>query len=112
MVTPVAPRPGAAGGDRRLPTVRDADGLAMSSRNVRLDARVRTIAPGRLRGPDACGSRDVWGDGRPQAWRSWGGDGQTAPEIELDYLQMVDPFTLEPVDTEVVRVRGRSWRLR
>ncbi|MCL1871518.1 MAG: pantoate--beta-alanine ligase [Promicromonosporaceae bacterium] len=77
-------------------TVREADGLAMSSRNVRLgpEDRVRALALSRaLRavqtavddGTDAAAARDA-------GLKELAADG-----IEPEYLALVDPATLEPV---------------
>jgi pantoate--beta-alanine ligase len=89
-----------------VPTVRESDGLAMSSRNRRLSAAGRLLAP-RLyqalqtaRQLIAQGERNVAAikDRAVQSLR-------TAPEIRLDYFEMIDPESIQPVDLVNVPVR-------
>jgi pantoate--beta-alanine ligase len=78
-----------------LPTVRDDDGLALSSRNVHLTADERMCA---LRLSQALRhAADVWrGDADAARAALWSvlrdGDG-----ITVDYAEVVDPDTLEPL---------------
>ena len=79
------------------PTVRDHDGLALSSRNVRLgpDARRRALVlPAALR----LGVEVALGEGVPAARRAMLASVEELPEIEVDYLDFVDDATMEPVD--------------
>jgi pantoate--beta-alanine ligase len=83
-----------------VPTVREADGLAMSSRNVRLTARGRTIAPA-IYDTLVTMQRAV-AEGERSAIRLVIAGAvllKRFPEIDLDYLQVVHPLTLEPLDT-------------
>ncbi len=80
------------------PTVREPDGLAMSSRNLRLTAEARVQAPVLHRALEAArtavenGERDA---GRLKTGiRSALGDADLA---EIDYVEIVDAETLEPV---------------
>jgi pantoate--beta-alanine ligase len=95
-----------------VPTAREADGLAMSSRNVRLNAHERVLAPRlhqALRTAD-----DLIAAGETQAAvvkgaasRAIGSD----EHLRLEYLEIVDPQDLQPVDsiTGPVLVAGALW---
>lgn len=82
------------------PTIRESDGLAMSSRNVRLLPEHRIDAP-RLR-QALMAARDLL----PYGERSAATFVETArrhltasPFFRIDYLEVVDADTLQPVDT-------------
>lgn len=80
------------------PIVRESDGLAMSSRNVRLSPPARALAP-------FIHATLQWGLGL-MAHHSPGevtgsvlNRFKTHPEFEPEYFEIVDPVTLLPVDT-------------
>jgi pantoate--beta-alanine ligase len=78
------------------PIVRDPDGLAMSSRNVFLapDEREAALAiPAALRH-----ARSTWGGDADLARRELRHTLSTAPLVRLDYAEVVDPETLEPIE--------------
>jgi pantoate--beta-alanine ligase len=95
-----------------IPTVREADGLALSSRNVRLDAEERRLAPRlyhALRVADdliANGATDAETVKR-SAVEAIGED----PRFRLEYLEIVDPEDMQPVQTVTgpVLVAGALW---
>jgi len=76
-----------------VPTVREPDGLAMSSRNVYLDAEQRAQANVLFRALEAAdGSRNA-GEALDRASAVIA----TAPAARLDYLEVVDPDSLSPL---------------
>jgi len=90
---------------RILPTVREADGLAMSSRNAYLTPPERERAVGLSRALTA--AREQFGEGEfnSEALLATVRDVLTAAEVdEVEYAAVVDPDTLEPV--EAIKDRG------
>ncbi len=95
-----------------VPTVREADGLAMSSRNRRLGAEERRLAPSLYHA--LVGARDQISRGERTvdviranaAARIPAADGVT-----LEYLEIVDPDTMQPLEevTGPVRIAGAVW---
>ncbi|AHG89432.1 Pantothenate synthetase [Gemmatirosa kalamazoonensis] len=80
------------------PTVREPDGLAMSSRNVRLDADARRRAVALARGLEAARSRVLDGATNAVDVVATGRDAMRALDVEPEYFEVVSADTLEPVD--------------
>jgi pantoate--beta-alanine ligase len=84
-------------------TVREADGLALSSRNQRLDVEERALAPAlyralhRVRGDIAAGVSDAG-----ELKRTGASEIPVDQRLKLEYLEIVDPGEFQPVQ----RVRG------
>jgi len=79
-----------------IPTVREKDGLALSSRNAYLSARERAIAPALNRVLKECAGKIARGEPLPQVLE----EGARAIEqtgFQLDYLEARDAETLAPV---------------
>jgi pantoate--beta-alanine ligase len=82
-----------------VPTVREPDGLALSSRNRGLTLKERAFAPYLYKAllaaqeSIACGERNAAAI-KARASRVL----QHVPEIKLEYLELVDPDTIRPVD--------------
>lgn len=85
-----------------VPTVREADGLAMSSRNVRLDERSRERALGLVRALRAVEQRIAAGERETERALAAGFDVLAQHGIsgaDIDYLSAVDAETLAEHDT-------------
>jgi len=81
------------------PIVREADGLAMSSRNVFLDPQQRKQAVVLHR--SLMSVKKSWDAGERDVARLMGiGRGEFATEkaVRLDYFEIVDPWNLDPVE--------------
>jgi pantoate--beta-alanine ligase len=95
-----------------VPTVRESDGLAMSSRNRRLNPIERFWAPTLYRALlvarrlIACGERNAAAI-KDASIRIL----QDVPQVKLDYIELIDPDTIRPVDMvkAPVRAAGAIW---
>jgi len=82
------------------PTVREHDGLAMSSRNAYLNETERSVAPALARGLDAAHEAFVGGErGVKRLVAAARAPIDSHQALELDYVELVDPVSLAPVET-------------
>jgi len=95
-----------------VPTVREADGLAMSSRNRHLSADERRVAVCLYQSLLEARQRISSGEKRPDAVvRAAAAVIPRSDGLKLEYLEIVDPSTMQPVDeiNGPVRVAGALW---
>ena len=84
---------------RILPTVREADGLAMSSRNERLTPMARAAAPTLCRALQSARAMTQSGERRASALiERVESTLRASPPIQIDYVALCHPETLEPID--------------
>lgn len=80
------------------PTVREADGLAMSSRNRYLSPNERAVAPSIYRALQAIRTRAMAGEWDVARLESaLGAELAAIPGARLDYARIVDDITLQPL---------------
>ena len=92
-------------------TVREDDGLALSSRNAYLGPRKRSVAPALYRVIGAVAAAVA--EGAPATERAaWGAGELTRAGFDrVDYVAVCDALTLKPVETPVrpARVLAAAW---
>ena len=94
------------------PIVREPDGLAMSSRNVYLSSEQRTTALALSRSLRLVQTEADHGETNSAAVRAAAVDVlKGEPDLEIDYVEVVSPDTLEPVATIAPRalVAVAAW---
>ncbi len=82
-------------------TIREPDGLAMSSRNIHLTPDERAAAPAIYRGLREAASRCAKGERDPHKLIDRFRDiiHAEAPQAQIQYAEIVDPTTLQPLAT-------------
>jgi pantoate--beta-alanine ligase len=95
-----------------VPTVREADGLALSSRNAYLTAEERRVAPVLNRALQAAALSISAGSTctaeiKKEALHVFAAH----PQVRVEYLEIVSPSDMQPVEqiTAPVRVAGAIW---
>jgi pantoate--beta-alanine ligase len=95
-----------------VPTVREADGLALSSRNQRLSADERRLAPALYAALNEAAARVAAGVTDAAALRRYASE-RIPPDdrLRLEYLEVVDPDDFQAVErvTGPVIVAGALW---
>lgn len=95
-----------------VPTVREADGLALSSRNKRLSAEERAAAPVLARALNTAYALIEAGETGSAAVKAAASQALAAePLVRVEYFEIVDTGTLTPVETAAgkVLIAGAIW---
>ena len=95
-----------------VPTVREHDGLALSSRNQRLTPEERRVAPVLFRALAEGQGRVANGEASAESVkRAVRNILEREPAVRIEYLDVVDPRRMEPVDpiTGPVRLAAAVW---
>jgi pantoate--beta-alanine ligase len=95
-----------------VPTVREADGLAISSRNRHLTVEQRQLAVGLFHALQDARQHITSGEHNAAAIKRHAIERIAASDmLKLEYLEIVDPETMQPVDRieGPVRVAGALW---
>ena len=94
-----------------VPTVRESDGLAISSRNVRLDPRQRQSAAALNRALRAAAASLSAGAGPGEARQAALTVLSSEPSLRVEYLEIVDPESMQPVAQirGPVRIAAAVW---
>ena len=95
-----------------MPTVREADGLAVSSRNQYLSAGERKVAPVLFRALEAAVKAAAGGEKDPVKVRAAAVQVlNETPEITIEYVEIVDPDEIQPVRTvgPGARIAAAVW---
>jgi pantoate--beta-alanine ligase len=97
---------------RAVPTYRDDDGLALSSRNAYLESAERSAAPALFRALTAARRRIEEGERKSSVVKEAAAGVLAAePLVRVQYLEVVDPLEVQPVIdiTAEVRIAGAIW---
>jgi len=95
-----------------VPTVREMDGLAMSSRNRHLTLKERSFAPCVYKALLSAQQSLACGERKAVAIKEKATEVlHRVPEIELEYFDLVDPHTIQPVESvqRPVRAAVAAW---
>ena len=95
-----------------VPTVREADGLAISSRNRHLNPQERRSAPALYAALRTAERMIAEGETRAEAVKNAAvAVMSTAPGIRVEYFEIVDPDEMQPMETITIpaRVAGAIW---
>ena len=78
------------------PIIREADGLAMSSRNMRLTEEERALAPSIYRTLKIC-TQEMKGKNVTEIKAFFVSEMSKFPEFRLDYFEIAEEITLQPI---------------
>ena len=94
-----------------VPTVRDPDGVAMSSRNQRLTPAERALAPRLYQALQIAATLIEQGVRDSAAIKREALATLTHPDIRVEYLEIVDPDSMQPVELigGPVRIAIAAW---